>query len=192
MRRGVVHRIATLARFELFEPYRLWRRRNATPITNFLAGRLNDADLRRQIGRGRAQPSALAGLADPIQFKAMLPRLSGAARTGRKPGVARFSRTIDPSGHNGASFAQLEPDVGHARTSGPPETVAIKPEAKKVTSQRSWVRPPRHKLAPRGLVSIRLSAPGASRPTSTNGFVTGWSTGATAVGHAVRPGILRE
>jgi hypothetical protein len=74
----------------------------------------------------------------------------------------------------------------------PPETVAIKPEAKKVTSQRSWVRRPRHKLAPRGLVSIRLSAPGASRPTSTNGFVTGWSTGATAVGHAVRPGILRE
>ena len=45
----------------------------------------------------------------------------------------------------------------------PPETVAIKPEAKKVTSQRSWVRRPRHKLAPRGLVSIRLSAPGASR-----------------------------
>jgi hypothetical protein len=72
----------------------------------------------------------------------------------------------------------------------PPETATTKPEAKKVNvaakSGKAAAAQPRvpKKRTPRGLVLIRLSAPGAIRLASTNGFVTGWSTGATAVGGA--------
>ena len=78
----------------------------------------------------------------------------------------------------------------------PPETAAIEPEAKKVNvaakPDQAAAAQTRvgEKRAPPGLVSIRLSAPGASRPASTNGFVTGWSTGATAVGGAAGRSFL--